>query len=151
MFQITFMATKINYELISGPTQVDIVHGTTSITSVIVYLHFLLSTVYKWTLMRGKEHNFTTKQNTVTIKSTAFLDPWNSISGERNFIYSTAFRLPLGLNQPHIQLVPWSLSVAVKRQVCEADNSPPTSAEVKNGGAIPLLFPYVFIAWCLFN
>jgi hypothetical protein len=28
----------------------------------------------------------------------------------------------------------------------EADNSLPASAEVKNGGLIPLLFPYVFMA-----
>jgi hypothetical protein len=30
-----------------------------------------------------------------------------------------------------------------------ADCSPPTSVEVKNGGAIPPLFPYIFMAWCL--
>jgi hypothetical protein len=31
----------------------------------------------------------------------------------------------------------------------EADYSPPSSAEVKNGGAIPPLHSYVFMAWCL--
>jgi hypothetical protein len=33
----------------------------------------------------------------------------------------------------------------VKRQGREADHSPPSSTEVKNGGAIPLL-PHVFMA-----
>jgi hypothetical protein len=31
----------------------------------------------------------------------------------------------------------------------EADSSSPSSAMVKNGGPIPSLPPYVFIAWCL--
>jgi hypothetical protein len=33
-----------------------------------------------------------------------------------------------------------------KRQGREADHSPPSSAEVKNGGAMPPLPPYVFMA-----
>jgi hypothetical protein len=32
-----------------------------------------------------------------------------------------------------------------KTALNEADNSPPASAEVKNGGAIPLLLPHVFM------
>jgi hypothetical protein len=40
----------------------------------------------------------------------------------------------LGPTQPPIQWVP-----VVKRQECEADHSPPSSAEVKNGGALPPL------------
>jgi hypothetical protein len=31
-----------------------------------------------------------------------------------------------------------------------ADQSTPSSAEVKNGGATPP-FPHVFMAWCLIN
>jgi hypothetical protein len=38
----------------------------------------------------------------------------------------------------------------VKRQGREADHSPPSSAQVKNGGAIPPL-PLAFMAWCLIN
>jgi hypothetical protein len=34
-----------------------------------------------------------------------------------------------------------------KRQRREADHSPLSSAEVKNGGAITVTPPYVFIAW----
>jgi hypothetical protein len=36
-----------------------------------------------------------------------------------------------------IQWVPEALSQRVRRQGHEADHSPPSSAEVKNGGAIP--------------
>jgi hypothetical protein len=35
------------------------------------------------------------------------------------------------------QWVPRVLSLAVKRLECEADHSPLSSAEVKNGGAVP--------------
>jgi len=41
-------------------------------------------------------------------------------------------RLALGPNQPPIQWVPGALSLGVKRLGCEADHSPPPSAEVKN-------------------
>jgi hypothetical protein len=44
-----------------------------------------------------------------------------------------------------------NLSVEGKRQEREADPSPPFVAEVKNGGAIPSLPPYVLMAWCLVN
>jgi hypothetical protein len=43
-------------------------------------------------------------------------------------------RLALGPTQPSIQWVP-----GVKWQGREADHSPPSNAEVKNGGAIPPL------------
>jgi hypothetical protein len=42
-------------------------------------------------------------------------------------------------SHPFIQLVPGAVSLEVKRQGREADHSPPSSAEVKNGGAIPPL------------
>jgi hypothetical protein len=38
-----------------------------------------------------------------------------------------------GLTQPPIQWVPGALSLGVKRPGREADHSPPSSAEVKNG------------------
>jgi hypothetical protein len=52
---------------------------------------------------------------------------------------STTSRPNLGLTQPPIQWVPGALSPGVKRPGREADHSPPSSAEVKNGGAIPPL------------
>jgi hypothetical protein len=48
------------------------------------------------------------------------------------FLFTTASRLALGLTQPPIQWVPEAPSLGVKRPVGEADNSPPSSAEVKN-------------------
>jgi hypothetical protein len=42
-----------------------------------------------------------------------------------------------------MQLVPGALSPGVERHGCEGDHSPPSSAEVKKGGALPPL-PHVF-------
>jgi hypothetical protein len=47
------------------------------------------------------------------------------------FLWTTASRTALGPTQPPIQWVPGALSLGVKRPVCEADHSPPSSAEVK--------------------
>jgi hypothetical protein len=55
------------------------------------------------------------------------------------FLFSTASTPALGPTQPPIQWVPGVLSPGIKRQEREADHSPPSSAEVKNGGAIPPL------------
>jgi hypothetical protein len=49
----------------------------------------------------------------------------------RNCLFSTSCRLALGFTQPPIPWVPGDLSPWVKRQGCEADHLPPTSAEVK--------------------
>jgi hypothetical protein len=46
-------------------------------------------------------------------------------------LFTTASRTALGPTQPPIQWVPGDLSLGVKRQGCEADHSPPSSAEVK--------------------
>jgi hypothetical protein len=51
--------------------------------------------------------------------------------GEIFFIFSTVARRALGPTQPPIQ---W-----VKRPGREADHSPPSNAEVKNGGILPPL------------
>jgi hypothetical protein len=59
------------------------------------------------------------------------------------FLYCTASRPALGLTHSPIQCVPGALSPGVKQPRREADHSPPSSAEVKNGGAIPPL-PHVF-------
>jgi hypothetical protein len=53
----------------------------------------------------------------------------------------------LGATQPPIQWVPGALSLGVKWPGREADHSPLSSAELKNGGAIPPP-PYVFMALC---
>jgi hypothetical protein len=41
--------------------------------------------------------------------------------------------------QPPIQWVPGALSPGIKRPERETDHSPPSCAEVKNGGTIPPL------------
>jgi hypothetical protein len=48
------------------------------------------------------------------------------------FLFTTVFRLVLRPTQPPIQWVPGALTLGVKRPGCEADNSPPSSAEFKN-------------------
>jgi hypothetical protein len=47
------------------------------------------------------------------------------------FLFTTASRMALGPTQPPVQWVPGALSLGVKRPGCEADNSPPSNAEVK--------------------
>jgi hypothetical protein len=41
--------------------------------------------------------------------------------------------------QPPIQWVPGAISLGIMRPGREADHSPPSNAEMKNGGAIPPL------------
>jgi hypothetical protein len=54
------------------------------------------------------------------------------------FLFYTTSKLDLGPSQP-IQWVPGSLSPGLKRREREADHSSPSSAEVKNGDALPAL------------
>jgi hypothetical protein len=55
------------------------------------------------------------------------------------FLFSTTFRPALRPTRPPIQWVKGDLSPGVKRQLHEAEHSPPSSAEVKNGEVIPPL------------
>jgi hypothetical protein len=64
----------------------------------------------------------------------------------KSFLFSTTSRPTLGPTQPPIQWVPGAPSPGVKRQGRETDHSPPSSAEVKNGGAIPPLPPFAIMA-----
>jgi hypothetical protein len=64
------------------------------------------------------------------------------------FLFTTVSRPVLGLTQPPIQWVPGALSLAVKRPGCEADHSPPSSAEVKECVELYLHSPNTFMAWC---
>jgi hypothetical protein len=54
-------------------------------------------------------------------------------------------RLALGPTQPPAQCVLGALSLGVKQPIHEADHPPPSSAEVKNGGAIPPTPQYVSV------
>jgi hypothetical protein len=64
---------------------------------------------------------------------------FDSRQGQEIFLFSTASRPPLGPTQPPIKWVPSSISPGLKRVGRETDHSPPSSAPVKNGGAIPPL------------
>jgi hypothetical protein len=55
------------------------------------------------------------------------------------FLFSTASGPTLGPTQTHIKWVQGAILLEVKQVGREADHSPPSSAEVKNGGAIPPL------------
>jgi hypothetical protein len=66
--------------------------------------------------------------------------------GSRIFLFSMLSRSALGSTQPPIQWVPGVLSLGVKRQGCEADHSPPASAEVKKMWNHTSTTPYAFMA-----
>jgi hypothetical protein len=56
---------------------------------------------------------------------------FNSWWGLGIFLFTTVSRTALGPTQPLIQWVLGALSLGVKQLGCEADHSPPYSAEVK--------------------
>jgi hypothetical protein len=51
--------------------------------------------------------------------------------------------------QPHIQWVPGTPFLGVKRPGHEADHSPPSSADVKNAWSYTSTPQYVFMSWYL--
>jgi hypothetical protein len=55
------------------------------------------------------------------------------------FLFSTVSIPPLGPTQPPIQWVPGTVFLGIKRLGREANHLPPSNAEVKIGGPIPLL------------
>jgi hypothetical protein len=62
------------------------------------------------------------------------LDGWGSIPGRSNiFLFSIATRPALGPTRPPIQSELEVISLGVKQPACEADHSPPSSTDVKNG------------------
>jgi hypothetical protein len=63
--------------------------------------------------------------------------------GQEIFLYSRESRPTPEPTQPPIQWVPGALFLGVKRLGREADHSPPSNAEVKNGEAIPPLPPHL--------
>jgi hypothetical protein len=62
-------------------------------------------------------------------------------AGAGNILFTTASRTALGSTQPPSQWVPGDLSLGVKRTGREADPSPPSSAEVKEGRKLYLHSP----------
>jgi hypothetical protein len=64
---------------------------------------------------------------------------FDSRQGHEIFLYSTASRPALGPTCSPLKLVPGDLSPGLKQTGREADYSPPSSGDVKNGGVIPPL------------
>jgi hypothetical protein len=58
---------------------------------------------------------------------------------QKIFLFFIASRSALGTTQPPIQWIPETVSPGVKRWEREAEHSPPSGAEVKDGEAIPPL------------
>jgi hypothetical protein len=76
-------------------------------------------------------------ESSVSIATGNGLDGQGSIPGTgKIFPFSTVSRLVLGSTHPAIGWVPRAISLEVKWLGCEADHSLPSSAEVKNDGAI---------------
>jgi hypothetical protein len=91
--------------------------------------------------------NLRSRDSSVGIPIGYELDGRVSIPGRDKFLlYFTASRPTLRFTQPPIQWVLEALSPGVKRQGREAHDSPPSSAEVKNGRAISAL-PHTS-SWC---
>jgi hypothetical protein len=65
---------------------------------------------------------------------------------EQPSVFSTESRPTLGPSEPRIRWVLITPSQKIKRQEHKADHSPPSSAEVKNGGDISP-FPHTS-SWC---
>jgi len=59
------------------------------------------------------------------------------------FLFAIRLRLVMGPTQPPIQWVQGALSLAVKRPGCEADHSPPSTAEVKECVELYRRSPYI--------
>jgi hypothetical protein len=65
------------------------------------------------------------------------------LDGQGKFIiFSTMSRPAVGPTQPAIKWMPMAISLSLHRPGRETDHSHPSSAEVKNGGAVPSL-PYM--------
>lgn len=63
-------------------------------------------------------------------------------------LFSTTFQLILWPIQMYIWQVPWALTLVIKQQWYESENSPPHSAEVKNEWIYTSTLPYM-PSWCV--
>jgi hypothetical protein len=57
------------------------------------------------------------------------------------FLFSTAFRTPLGPTHPPVQWVAGALTSEIKRPGRVSDRSPPSRAEVNNAWSYTPMFP----------
>jgi hypothetical protein len=87
-----------------------------------------------------EDFSINSRHRSVVVAMAYGLDGRGSTSG-RSKEFSSPQQLALGPTQPPIQWAPEATSSGVKRLGREADHSSPSSAQVKNVGAIPHL-PY---------
>jgi hypothetical protein len=73
------------------------------------------------------------------------------LKGSEIFLYFTGSRPALGPTQPPMQWIRGASSSGVKWPVRAADHSPPSSIEMKNGGAIPPLLHTCTCLWHAFS
>jgi hypothetical protein len=69
----------------------------------------------------------------------------------KRFFSSHRIQIDFWPTQPPIQWVLGAFSSGVKWLGYKDGHSPPSNVEVKNGGAILPLPPYIFMVWCLIN
>jgi hypothetical protein len=113
--------------------------------------HILLTLVYcPWQAARSPYFSLQndyeeSRDSSVGIALGYGLENWglgfNSWQGLGIFFFTIMSRTALGPTQPPIQWVPGALSLGVKRLVCEADHSPPSSAKVKEWVELYLYSP----------
>jgi hypothetical protein len=106
-------------------------------------LHFR-TTVDQWLKEEDDDGDtisiFGSRDSSVGIVTGYGLDGWGSFPGRgKIFLFYIASRPALGPTQPPIQWILGAVSPWVKRPGREADHSPPPSATVKNGRALPPL------------
>jgi hypothetical protein len=77
------------------------------------------------------------------------LNGWgfDSRQGLRIFFFTAESGPALGPTQPALQWAPRDLSLGVKRPKREADNSPPSNADIKNAWSYTPILQYAFMAW----
>jgi hypothetical protein len=102
--------------------------------SCFFFLHFCqteLPWIYctQYVFCRGRDSSV----GTATGYGASVFDSWK---WWEIFLFSTASRPALGLTQPPIEWVRGALSKGIKRPRRKFNHSPPSSAEVKNSGAI---------------
>jgi hypothetical protein len=116
---------------------------------ILTYRETLLFIRFIWVLQQAFEGH---TASSVSIATRLWEGQWRrsslSLVRIRRFFIS---RLALESTQPSIQWEPWAIFPGVKRQGCEADHSPPSSAEVRNGESYTSTSPYDYMVWCLNN
>jgi hypothetical protein len=76
-------------------------------------------------------------------------DPASIYARGRNFSLRHRVKTGSGGQLAPYPMGKWAVCSGIKRPKREADNSPPSSAEVKNAWSYTSIPPYVFMAWCL--